>query len=223
MAEPLKKNLDRELEKSFVVIIFAKAPVPGEVKTRLIPALGAEHAAMLHTALTERAIETAQRTDAAEVELCCAPDSNHAFFEACKEDFDVVLTAQGDGDLGARMLAALNRALLDFDCAIVIGADCPALTVQHINAAAAKLDHADIVLTPADDGGYALIGAARTDAHMFDAIDWGSDVVLEQQRRNLQTCQLKWDEMETLWDVDRPEDLVRLKALKPAIAFYWPN
>lgn len=211
------------LEKSFVVIIFAKAPVPGEVKTRLIPALGAEHAAMLHTALSERAIETAQRTDAAEVELCCAPDTNHAFFEDCEEDFDVTLTAQGDGDLGARMLVALDRALLDFDRAIVIGADCPALTAQHINAAAGKLDHADIVLTPADDGGYALIGAARTDVNMFSAIDWGSAAVLEQQRRNLQTCGLLWDEMETLWDVDRPEDLVRLKALKPAVAFYWPN
>ena len=215
------------MANSVVVIIFAKAPVPGEVKTRLISTLGAEHAAMLHTALTERAITTAQTTAQKSknfaVALCCAPDIRHAFFQECAEDFAVELTAQGDGDLGARMLRTLNRALAEFDKAIIIGADCPALTAKHIATAVAMLDGVDIVLTPAEDGGYALIGAARSHVKMFTGIHWGSGTVLEQQRRNLSTCGLSWDEMETLWDVDRPEDLVRLKALKPPLEFFLPK
>ena len=210
------------MENDFVGIVFAKAPVPGEVKTRLIPALGSEHAAMLHTALTERAIETAQRSGATDVELCCAPDIEHAFFQACAEDFDVLLTAQGDGDLGERMLRTLDRAIGEYGCAIIIGADCPALTAQHIAGAARMLNKHDVVLTPAEDGGYALIGATRTHTAMFSAIDWGTDVVLEQQRRNLVACGLATHEMETLWDVDRPEDLPRLKALKPPLDYFWP-
>lgn len=210
------------MENEFVVIVFAKAPIPGDVKTRLIPALGAEHAAMLHTALTERAIATAQQSGAADVELCCAPDIEHAFFQACAEDFDVLLTAQGGGDLGERMLRTLNRAIGEYGRAIIIGADCPALTAQHIANAAGMLGNHQVVLTPAEDGGYALIGATRTHTAMFSAIDWGTDVVLEQQRRNLVACGLSAHEMETLWDVDRPEDLPRLKALKPSLDYFWP-
>jgi hypothetical protein len=200
------------------VIIFAKAPVPGEVKTRMIPAFGAENAALLHTALVERVLETATRTGI-DVELCCAPDTTHAFFEDCAEDFDIALTEQGDGDLGERMLRALDDALREYDRVILIGADCPAFSTKHLKAALDAMDQADMVLTPADDGGYVLVGARRTDPKMFDGIVWGSNEVLAQQRRNLTACGLIWQEMETLWDVDRPEDLERLRELRPPLAY----
>ncbi|HEX9392685.1 MAG TPA: TIGR04282 family arsenosugar biosynthesis glycosyltransferase [Usitatibacteraceae bacterium] len=206
----------------FVLIVFAKAPVPGEVKTRLIPALDAEHAAMLHAALTERALATALDSDADLIELCCAPDDSHSFFQSCAEDFEIELTLQGGGDLGERMLRVLERALSEFAGAIIIGADCPALTAKHIDAAAAALAKHDIALTPAEDGGYALIGARRTHPDMFKDISWGSGSVLEQQRHNLKACGLRWHEMETLWDVDRPADLPRLQALRPPLEFFWP-
>ena len=208
---------------SVVLIIFAKAPVPGEVKTRLLPALDAEHAAMLHAALTERALATALGSDADAIELCCAPDDNHSFFQSCAEDFEIDLSLQGDGDLGARMLRVLDRALEEFAQAIIIGADCAVLTAKHFNTAAAALVNHDIVLNPAEDGGYVLIGAARTHADMFNGIDWGTNTVLEQQRRNLAACGLNWQELDTLWDVDRPEDLPRLKALRPPLEFFWPD
>jgi uncharacterized protein len=210
------------MENSFVVVVFAKAPVPGEVKTRLAPALDAEHAAMLHAALTERALMTAVDCEADAIELCCAPDDSHAFFQACAEDFDIELTLQGEGDLGARMLRVLNRALEDFPQALIIGADCPALTARHINAAAVALGDHEIVLNPAEDGGYVLIGAARTHADMFKGIAWGTGAVLAEQRRNLKACGLGWQELETLWDVDRPDDLQRVQALRPQLEFYWP-
>ncbi len=210
------------MANDFAVIIFAKAPVPGEAKTRLIPALGAEQAALLHAALTERAIDTALRSDAAWVELCATPDIAHAFFENCSEDFDVELSTQGDGDLGQRMLRALDRTLADDAHALVIGADCPALTPKLLNAAADALQAHDVVLIPAEDGGYTLIGARRTHVAIFDGIDWGTSEVLVQQRRRLAACGLTWRELDTLWDVDRPEDLARVKALQLPLEFFWP-
>lgn len=204
------------------VIVYAKAPVPGEVKTRLAPALDAASAALLHAALVERALETALTADLAGVVLCCAPDAAHAFFATCAEDFAVELAEQGGGDLGARMLRTLQHALAGFDAAIIVGADAPAVTAKHLREAANALSGSDVVLSPAEDGGYVLIGARRTQGRMFDGIEWGSDKVLEQQRRALLACGLGWKELDTLWDVDRPEDLPRLKALRPPLAFFWP-
>jgi uncharacterized protein len=211
------------VESNFVVIVFAKAPVPGEAKTRLIPAIGAAQAALMHAALTERAIVTAQNSSADDVELCCTPNSAEAFFQYCAEDFAVSLTEQGDGDLGQRMLRALDSALEYIDKVIIIGADCPALTAKHIQHAAKALDNVDVVLMPAEDGGYVLIGAARTHAKMFDGVNWGTSTVLAEQRRNLIACGLTLIETDTLWDVDRPEDLARVKSLKPPLEFFWPE
>jgi uncharacterized protein len=211
------------MENNFVVIVFAKAPIPGQAKTRLIPALGAEQAALLHAALAERAIMTAQKSGAEDVELCCTPNSEEAFFQYCAEDFDVSLTDQGDGDLGERMLRAFDSALEHIERVIIIGADCPALTAKHIQNAAKALDNADVVLMPAEDGGYVLIGATHTHAKMFDGITWGTSSVLAEQRRNLDACGLTFIETDTLWDVDRPEDLPRVKSLKPPLEFFWPE
>ena len=205
-----------------VIVVFAKAPVAGEVKTRLIPALGAEGATKLHIALTERVLQTAA-SSGADVVLSGAPDVAHAFFKSCAANFGVGLTSQlRDGDLGARMLHAMTHALESWRRVVIVGADCPALTVSHLRQAIDHLATQDVVLTPADDGGYVLIGARRTHAAMFDDIQWGTDVVLTQQRTRLQATGLSWHEMEALWDVDRPADLARLALLQPPILFAWP-
>ena len=209
------------MDNSCRLIVYAKAPIPGKVKTRLLPALDAEHAALLHAAMVERALTIAHDSGLA-LELCCAPDATHSFFQTCAEDFDVTLTSQGEGALGERMLRTLERALQSHSAAMIIGGDCPALTGKHVATAARMLAEHDIVLTPAADGGYVLIGARRVHAAMFEGIEWGTRRVLEQQRRQLRAAGLSWAEMETLWDVDRPEDLPRLKALKPPLEFFWP-
>jgi uncharacterized protein len=120
-------------------------------------------------------------------------------------------------------LRALDSALEYIDKVIIIGADCPALTAKHIQHAAKALDNADVVLMPAEDGGYVLIGAARTHAKMFDGVNWGTSTVLAEQRRNLIACGLTLIETDTLWDVDRPEDLARVKSLEPPLEFFWPE
>jgi rSAM/selenodomain-associated transferase 1 len=207
------------MDDKTVILIFAKAPVPGEVKTRLIPACGAEQAALLHAALTERAIETAAAAGY-DVVLCGAPDTTHAFFETCAEDFDITLADQlPNATLGERMKSALDDALAEWPRVLLIGADCPALTPRLLKQAAAALSAHDVVLIPAEDGGYVLIGARRTAPDMFASIEWGTAQVLTQQRAALTRAGLSWMEFEPLWDVDLPGDLARLAALKPPLAF----
>lgn len=225
---PIPINCTRSIvaaETDAVILIFAKAPVPGQVKTRLAKAFTPEAAAMLHAALTERALETAI-SSGLDVVLYAAPDANHPYFATCAEDFGVVIEEQlRDGDLGERMLAAMDRTLRGHDCVIVIGADCPALTTKHFYQVMAQfeVEKPDVVLIPAEDGGYVLIAARRTHADMFTGIAWGTDTVLRQQRAALHAAGLTWTELDTLWDVDRPEDLPRLASLKPPLDFTLPS
>jgi rSAM/selenodomain-associated transferase 1 len=195
------------------VIVFTKAPRPGAVKSRLIPLLGAEAAATLQARLIERTLSTACAAGVGPVELCCAPHTDDPFFTTCVSRYPISLAPQADGDLGARMTAAFTRALLDAGSVILIGTDCPALTALHLTQAAQALaGSSDAVLVPAADGGYVLIGLKRCDVLLFHNIEWGSATVMGATRERLRRLQWRWKELETLWDVDRPEDYRRLLA-----------
>ena len=198
---------------STVIVVFAKAPQPGSVKTRLIPLLGAEGAAALHARLVKHALATARVAALGRLELHCAPDTADPFFGSCAGQYGAVLAPQAEGDLGARMLAAFETALASHARVLLIGADCPALTAQHLRHADLALrDGNDAVLVPSEDGGYALVGLARCDARLFDGIAWGGTTVLEATRARLAALGWRWRELEMLWDVDRPEDYRRLLA-----------
>jgi len=194
------------------VIVFARAPVPGQSKTRLIPHLGAEGAARLHAALIERSLETARAAGLGSVELCCTPDASHGFFLSCAERYGVVLTAQSPGSLGTRMSAAFERVVPEAGPALLIGTDCPALGSGHLRDAAAALAAGnDAVLVPAEDGGYVLVGLARPSPRAFEDIEWGGADVLRDTRARFATLGWRWHELAELWDVDRPADLARLE------------
>lgn len=193
------------------VIIFARAPRPGAVKTRLIPLLGAEEAAVLHARLVERTLVTARAATFRRIELHGTPDINDPFFRSCAVDFAVALAAQAGGDLGARMLAAFESALATHSRVLLLGSDCPELTARDLRQADRALrEGADAVLVPCEDGGYALIGLQRPEARLFDGIAWGGENVMADTRTRLTTLGWRWQELETLWDVDRPEDYERL-------------
>jgi uncharacterized protein len=197
-----------------VIMVFAKAPRPGEVKTRLVPLLGAEGAAALHARLVKRTLATARKAGLGRIELHCAPDTDDPFFAFCGAHFDVALVPQSDGDLGARLLAASGRALAAHAHALLIGADCPVLTSRHLREAEGALrDGNEAVLAPCEDGGYAMLGLSQCDARLFEAIAWGNASVLADTRARLRQLNWRWRELETLWDVDRPEDHARLLAL----------
>ncbi len=191
--------------------VFAKAPVPGEVKTRLLPLLGAEDAAELHATLVRRALATALAAGTGPVTLWCMPETGHPFFAACAEAFCVVLEAQKGGHLGERMERALD-SMLARGPALLIGSDCPSLTVADLHAAARSLATHDAVFQPAEDGGYVLVGLARAVQGLFEGIRWGEATVMRDTRARLRAAKATWRELPARWDVDRPADYQRLMA-----------
>jgi len=194
------------------VAILAKAPIPGLSKTRLIPSIGAHAAAKLQEAMTERTVLIALAARIGSVTLWCAPDPTHASFRELAAQHKITLKRQPDGDLGRRMLAAFAA-----DPTLVVGSDCPALKPVHFEAAAKALRDVDVVLIPAEDGGYVLIGARAAHADLFSGITWGTSSVLAQTRTRLSTLDLKSVELPALWDVDTDDDLLRLERELPEL------
>ena len=195
------------------VIVFAKAPVAGTVKTRLAGALGAEGTARLAARMLEATAASAREAALGPVEVCCAPDASHpAFIALTRTPSPVTLTEQGDGDLGRRMHRAFERVLATQAAAIVIGTDAPALDATYLRDAAAALQQHDAVIGPAVDGGYALIGLRRPAAALFEAVEWSTPRVLAQTRERLGRLGLTWAELAPLHDIDEPADLRHLPA-----------
>jgi hypothetical protein len=198
------------------IAILAKAPVAGLSKTRLIPAIGAHAAAVLQERMTERTVTTALAAKAGPVTLWCAPDPGHVSFrELCKLG-QLTLRRQAEGDIGERMLAAF---VAHDGPTLVIGSDCPAFTAEHLRAAAQALrDGNDVVLTPAEDGGYVLIGAQQARAELFEGMIWSTASVLNDTRERIAALGLSCVELPALWDVDTERDLDRLEREVPEMA-----
>ena len=191
------------------VAVLARAPVAGFAKTRLIPALGAVRAARLQARLIERAVDTALAAATGPVTVWATPDETQAAIQALHQRRGVALARQPDGDLGARMLAALKGA---DGPALVIGSDCPGLMPAHLRQAADVLrGGGDAAVCPAEDGGYVLIGLRTPLPALFAGMSWSTPGVMEETRRRMRHHKLAWQEPATLWDVDMPEDLPRLR------------
>jgi rSAM/selenodomain-associated transferase 1 len=193
------------------VLIFARAPVAGSVKTRLIPLLGDHGAAALHRNLVERALTVARESGVGPVELWCTPNTDDEFFATCRERFHLTLHRQREGDLGARMLNALEDALTRSRHVLLTGSDCPSLTAADLRAAARALrEGRDAVFCPTEDGGYVLVGLSQAMPALFDAMTWGTATVMEETRQRLRNLGWRWHELPVHWDVDRPQDYQRL-------------
>lgn len=191
------------------VAVLAKAPIPGLAKTRLLPALGARGAARLQRALTRQALSTAHDAALGTVTLWCAPDAGHRFFRALQRTTGVACQVQPGGDLGERMHAAFR-----LHCAqgplLLMGTDCPVLQPAHLRqAATALLDGSDAVFQPAEDGGYVLVGLHLPQPMLFHGMTWSTNQVMAHSRARAHTVGLRVCELDTLWDLDRPEDLAR--------------
>lgn len=196
-------------DRSTLIVVFARAPQAGRVKTRLAGALGAEGAARLHARLVERALAIALAADCGPVELYGAP-AGHAFLRALAQRHGVTLRAQASGDIGIRMYEAFRRGLRRHARMILMGSDCPALLPADLRRAGRLLCSCDAVIAPAEDGGYPLIGLSRVSPALFAGVAWSTPAVIGQTRRRLDALGWRWRELRTLWDVDRPEDLARL-------------
>jgi glycosyltransferase A (GT-A) superfamily protein (DUF2064 family) len=175
------------------IIVFARAPRAGRVKTRLIPLLGEQGAARLHARLLRRALTTALEADLGPVELW-------------------TMRRQRGADLGARMYHAFARSLRRAERVVLIGSDCPVLRGRDLRKAARWLaGGADAVFAPAEDGGYALVALRRVSPRLFRGVEWGGAQVMAQTRARLAALGWRWRELPLVWDVDRPEDYRRLE------------
>ena len=198
------------MKNDCALIVFAKAPVPGTVKTRLARVMGDEAAARLSSRMLTETLTHAIEAGIGPVELCCAPDTTHPEFMRAAIERGVGLTSQGEGDLGARMHRALTRSLHAHRHALLIGTDAPSLDAARLRDAAAALHTHAAVFVPAADGGYVLVGLAQPMSALFDEIAWGTGQVMAQTRERLRASGIDAAELASVHDVDEPEDLVHV-------------
>ena len=193
------------------LIIFAKAPRAGFVKTRLIPALGAEGAAALARHMLGHTLDQALAAGVQTVELCMSPGPSDPAWQGVVLPTAVARSDQGDGDLGARMNRAMKRSLaLRQGPALVIGTDCPALTAAKLREAAHQLEQHDAVLIPAADGGYVLIGLQAACPALFTGMAWSTTGVAAETLSRMASLGLRVWQGPTLHDIDLPTDLEHL-------------
>lgn len=194
------------------VIIFAKAPLPGLAKTRLIPQLGRDGAAALARRFLHHTLNEALAAAIGPVELCTTPVPAHASWKAVDIPADIILSAQGEGDLGQRMARAARRSLTQGESVVLTGTDCPALDRHHLRAAANALNNRPCCLIPAHDGGYTLLGLNRYDDALFTQIPWSTSDVTPITRTRIKALGWSLAEFPALHDIDEPADLPCLPA-----------
>lgn len=191
------------------LIIFTRFPEPHKTKTRLIPALGPEGAADLQRRMTRRTLDTVRKL-AVSIPLSLEVRFEGGTAQKMAQRFgsDMSYRPQGPGDLGARMERAFADAFREGACrTVIVGADCPDLSQDLLRDAFRHLATSDVVLGPAVDGGYYLIGLRQPRPSLFDSIQWGSEAVFERTISLAGNLALDVSSLRTLSDVDRPEDL----------------
>lgn len=195
-----------------LVCVFAKAPLPGRVKTRMQPQLSPQQAAALHGELLACCLDNLCRKPVCEVQLFAA--GHHEVFEELAQQWRLPLSYQRGADLGERMRSAIDDGLERYSSVIVVGADCPFIDADYVRAAIDALRAgSEVVLGPALDGGYVLVGASRDVPVLFSDIPWGTAAVLDVSRQRLASAGVGWHELQAQPDIDRPEDLPQLAVI----------
>ena len=192
------------------IIVFAKEPVAGHVKTRLARDIGDEAALRIHQEMVNETVAMASQSALAKLELYVSENLQHPLFQSIAKQQGIQVYLQQGSNLGERMFSALNESLGNASYCILIGTDCPVMSADYIEQAFDALEQGqDVVIGPAEDGGYVLIGASRVEACWFNNIDWGSQRVLEQSRQALISSAANFQQLQPLWDIDQLSDLQR--------------
>jgi hypothetical protein len=193
------------------IIIFAKAPMAGFAKTRLVPRLGAQGAAEVARKLLCHTLNTALGAPSVDVvELCVTPNHSETLWQTYDVPHGPIWSDQGDGDLGARLLRATKRGLENDTNVLLIGTDCPALDAAHLARAVDALKSTDAVMIPAHDGGYVLLGLRRFTARVFEHMPWSTADVAQITRERLSAQGFSLTTLPALYDIDAPDDLIHL-------------
>lgn len=196
--------------RSALLVIMARAPVPGQVKTRLIPMLGRIGAARVYRRLLKDTVSRLACSNAYDIKISCSPDTLHPVFRSLARNYGCGLARQPLGKLGLRMSRIISRQLKTHDSVIVVGSDLVNLNTGRVEQAFRDLDlGADLVLGKTLDGGYGLIGMKRLHSELFTGVPWSSprvaDITLNKARR----LGLQVGISEGLLDIDHPQDYYR--------------
>lgn len=189
------------------IVIFAKAPIAGLAKTRLIPALGAERAAGLARRMLLHTLREAREADLGPVEMCVTPALADPAWASLPPIEGILWSEQPEGDLGVRLAWATARAIETGERIMLIGTDCPHLDAGRLQQAAALLSHSDSVLVPTFDGGYALLGLQRFHHEVFDRIPWSTAEVAALTCERIRGLGWTLSVGSALHDIDEPGDL----------------
>jgi rSAM/selenodomain-associated transferase 1 len=208
--------MDADQRGELLLIQFAKSPDPGKVKTRMLPAMDARQACDLHIELMQWTCRTLCRAGIGSVELLVAGAIDRPAISTCRDFGLAAIRRQHGNDLGERMYHALEEGLSRYRKVILVGSDCPSLDSDYLQGASAVLDSHQVVIGPAEDGGYVLIGATSISAGVFSGIAWGEDSVFADTASLLDRSGCSWAQLSTLPDIDRPTDLPGWRALKVA-------
>jgi len=195
------------------ILVFCKAPVAGQVKTRLIPALTPEQAANAHIEITQYVLSELTKVQLCPIQLWCSPDTSHLFFSECLEKYPISLHQQQGDDLGARMNHAISSSLKSYSKVLLIGSDVPSLTIDDVEFAVNALDNTDIVIAPAQDGGYVMIAMAEPHPELFMDMQWGHADVFSDTKHKIQLKNLMLTTTSAKWDVDYIDDWLKFKSL----------
>lgn len=193
--------------KSVRIVVFAKTPLAGFAKTRLIPALGQQGAADLAQRLLEHTLHQVMTSRLGSVELCVTPSVNNPVWQNMLLPDAIHLTDQGEGDLGQRMARTAQRVIRAGESVLLMGTDCPQLDASRLQEAAQALQYSEATLIPAFDGGYVLLGLTRFDSSVFTGIAWSTDRVLDETMDRLKRLDWRVTTLPTLHDIDEPNDL----------------
>jgi rSAM/selenodomain-associated transferase 1 len=193
----------------FAVGVFARAPVAGKAKTRLLPAIGPAGTERLQAHLIERTLTIVCGSPRARTTLFVRGDSQHAHIVSCSHRFNIPVREQIGDNLGERMHAAFVSMLSGFPRALIVGVDNLTLTGNLLLDAEEALQKSDVVVQPAADGGYTLLGLSRPRAALFKGIPWGTPSVMRLTRERIAQEGLRATELSTTWDLDTPTDLGR--------------
>ena len=209
MQHTISPNSQLPTPNSHTLIIFTRYPTPGKVKTRLIPAVGAVGAALLHRRMTEQVIDRSQVfSKGLPVSIAVHFDGDNYQQMSDWLGTDLAYHSQGDGDVGERMARSFAAVCQPNSAVVLIGTDCPELTTAILAQAFNLLQSGrDLVLGGAVDGGYYLIGMGDYHPKLFSTIDWSTDRVLHQTVTIANRLNLSVGYLPTLTDIDRPEDL----------------
>lgn len=190
------------------IVIFAKAPRAGSVKTRLIPALGEQGAADVARQLFDATLSEALASAVGCVELCVTPAPTDSVWRGMDIPGEVRWSDQGDGDLGERMARAARRVIDGGESVLLVGTDCPELSATHLREAAHALCEVDAAMIPVADGGYILLGLRRFHASLFEGIAWSTESVAFDTLCRIGKLSWSVRSYSMLHDIDEPADLV---------------